>query len=112
MPSVGHPVAYTPIPSHNTGDGAHPALVSKVHPDGTVNLMVFVHNRAEPAHFENVPRGTGPHTWDLPDLTVPAATAANAAASTAAAAATQAAKAATAAATAAAQAAAAATPAS
>ena len=72
MPSVGHPVAFTPNPEHNLGTSPVSALVQAVHPDGTVDLTVFVFGREAPVHFSHVAQanisGDDHHVWHLPDL--------------------------------------------
>jgi len=66
-PSCGWPVAYTPNPAHNMGTAPLPGLIRAMNADGTAELVVFLAYRAEPAHLDNVPQGTGAGTWALPN---------------------------------------------
>lgn len=66
MVLIGLPVRYIPHAAHDflsefatTGLAA---IVGRVYPDGSADLMVFVPNK-EPHWQDAVPLGTGPHTF-------------------------------------------------
>lgn len=69
MRILGFPVVYQPHADHTHlaeyAASGLAAIIGRVHPDGTADLMVFVPNK-KPHWQDAVPRGDGPHTWDHP----------------------------------------------
>lgn len=60
---IGELVHYTPHPEHpHHARPVYPAIVTGVHPDGSADLAVIVHNQATPDYFDAVPYGDGPFT--------------------------------------------------
>ena len=67
QPMLAYPVVYSVHEGHKTLFTEHvvAGIIGAVNEDGTFDLIVFHPNR-EPRWVENVPQGTGPHTFRLP----------------------------------------------
>jgi hypothetical protein len=68
MAATGTPIAYRPHPEHGHGTAALPGLIYSTDAKDRAAIVVFIPNRPDPVHFEDVPRDEGgkPHSWTLP----------------------------------------------
>lgn len=60
MLRINAPVFYT---TADDPPEVHPALIAAVHPDGTLDLLVFYPEESGPVRVRKVPPGRGPHSW-------------------------------------------------